>query len=294
MITIGTTQGNGVSNIEVQTTDKYGNVLPTIIVTPDSSNINWKSYDFSDLFMSQMGSPSGTIDTAITNLVDDLIQAGIWEKLDVLLPFVGGNSTDHSLNLKYPFQNQNSFKPQFVGSPTHNSNGLVNANINMYIKFNFNPCFLDMHLDGHFSLYYRTHTAVNNQYEVIYSGDSRQGAWFLNMPNAGSGTNGMSMCSVLNQVNPSSALTLTGHWLLNRTSNTTLRQVRNGVLDRSITNNSSGPYYDSGGGTYGCIAMGLGDKNIALVSIGKGLTAQNEADFYNIVQAFQTSLGRNV
>jgi hypothetical protein len=41
-------------------------------------------------------------------------------------------------------------------------------------------------------------------------------------------------------------------------------------------------------------ASSLGNRKISFASFGLPLTAQQRADFYNIVQAFQTNLGRNV
>lgn len=283
----------GPSEFTVGNMDRFGNVLPTIIVNTNQE-FNWRAYDFSDAFLSLLAAPSSMIQDAIRILVDSLIQAGLWEFYHAVYPLVNGNSTDHSLNLKYPFANQNSMKLQFIGSPIHDGNGVTMANTNQYCKLNMTPGVLEMYTTGHFSLYYRTHTANNNALEVSFSGDSREGRWFLNQPNAGAGTNGMSLCSNISQTHPAPELDLTGLWLLNRTSTTNLRQVRNGVLNRQIANNSSGPFYDGAAGTYSSILLCSGQKNAAFMSIGKGLSAIQEVDMFNIVQTFQTSLARAV
>lgn len=282
--------------VETEITDRFGNVLPTIIVTSASPDIDWRSYDFSDKFLSQLASPSQTIQDAIANAVDSLIQAGVWETYHAVFPFVNGTSADHSFNLKYPFANETGIKLWFIGSPTHDANGVTFASINQYLSVSANASFLQMYNDGHFSFYFRSYTPTNNNVEVSFSGDSDEGRWFLNQPNAGSGTNGMSMCSPISQVNPSPALTLTGLWMLNRPSTSILRQIRNGSLDRQITNNSGSqaPFFDSTGVSWSNIRACSGVKNAALFTIGKGMTSQQEADHYTIWQQFQTDLSRNV
>ncbi|HEY1046114.1 MAG TPA: hypothetical protein VGF79_06705 [Bacteroidia bacterium] len=285
-----------VTEVEAETTDRFGNVLPTIIVKPDEPEINWKSYDFSDLFLSRLSSPSSTIQSAISTAVDSAIEAGIWDLYHAIYPLVNGTEADHSYNLKFPFNNEMAMKLHFIGSPTHNSNGITMANNTQYCSIAMNPSVLEMYSSGHFSLYYRAYTAIANNLEISFSGDSREGRWFLNQPNAGSGTNGMSMCSSINQITPSPAITLTGLWMLNRTNNTTLRQVRNGTLDRQITNNSGSlaPFFDGSGISWSNIRMCQGDKNCALITIGQGMTSTQEADHYTIWQTFQTELGRQV
>jgi len=281
--------------VELQSVDWMGNILPEIIVTPANNQSNWRSFDFADFFLSLLsGTPGTTIENAIIDLTDDLIQAGIWEYFHALYPLVNGTSADHALNLKYPFAVENAMKINWIGSPTHDSNGVTMANNLQFAALSMNASVLEMYNNGHFSLYYRSYTALNNNLEVAFAGDSDEGRWFLNMPNAGAGTNGMSMCSPISQINPSPALTLTGLWLLNRTSNSNLRQVRNGVLNRQITNSSTGPFWDNTAVSFNSIRLSMGSKNPAFISIGRGLSTQQESDMYAIVQAFQTALGRQV
>src|SRR5690606_34729098 len=153
-----------------------------------------------------------------------------------------------------------------------------------------------MYDHGHFSFYFRSYVATNNNFEITFSGDSDAGRWFLNQPNAGSGTNGMSMCSVISQITPSPALTLTGLWQLNRPSTSILRQIRNGSLNRQISNSSGAqaPFFDSTGASWSSIRACAGERNIALFTLGEGMTTGQEADHHTIWEQFQTDLSRNV
>lgn len=283
----------GPSSFNVGSMDRYGNILPTINIAADQT-LNWRAFDFADKYLSSLSTPSLVFQNALIALVDSMVQAGLWEYYHALYPLGTSNSTDNSLNLKYPYSTQEAMKLQFVGSPVHDANGLTFANLSQGIKLNMTPGVLEMYTSGHFSFYYRSYTPTNNNVDVSASGDSRNVTWFLNQPNAGSGTNGMSLCSNVSQINPAPALEYTGLWLLNRSNNTTLRQVRNGVLNRQISNSSFGPFYDGSSGSYSSIQMCNGPRNVAFISIGRGLTPVQELDMYNIIQVFQTSMGRAI
>jgi hypothetical protein len=123
MISIGTTISNGISSLEVQTTDISGNVLPTIIIGTDAPELSWKSYDYADAFLSSLSSPTVTDEDDIYQLTEDLASIGTLTKFIWLAPYVGGTQADHSLNLRYPYSKGGN-KSQFFGSPTHNSDGV--------------------------------------------------------------------------------------------------------------------------------------------------------------------------
>ncbi|MEO5712154.1 MAG: hypothetical protein ABIT37_01590 [Luteolibacter sp.] len=58
--------------------------------------------------------------TAINNLTLSLKGAGLWSKLDCIYPFVGGNATAHSKNLK-----ANAYNMTWTGGITHDANGIT-------------------------------------------------------------------------------------------------------------------------------------------------------------------------
>lgn len=59
---------------------------------------------------------------AITTLVTQLKENGLWNRMYALYPFVGGTAHTHSFNLKNPNQYKISWSPTGV---THNSNGIT-------------------------------------------------------------------------------------------------------------------------------------------------------------------------
>ena len=295
---------SGGGSYDIDLVDRFGNAFPTASV---SANATWDlrtltPFDWADIFLSRETSwgVSGfytdtDVENAIIDLVDDLFSAGLWELMYGVYPLVGGTSAKHKWNLRYPFNNQNSNILNFSGSPTHNREGISVVGAGSYPCFlSENPSGLEVNGFGHFSAYYRAYTGVSNNRDLISTGDSRSITWCLNDPTSGSGTLIMAWCSPAYSINPSPALTLTGHWTLNRPNNTNLRQIRNGTLERNVAGNNSTSVFFDGTVPYGPFRWGRGTKTMSSFTLGKGLTPTQEADLYTAIQAFQTTLGRQL
>lgn len=69
---------------------------------------------------------AGITDPAIVNALSDfvtnLVNDGLWNKIDVMYPFIGGNQTAHSINLKDPGTYTIT---SWVGSVSHTNNGVT-------------------------------------------------------------------------------------------------------------------------------------------------------------------------
>jgi hypothetical protein len=61
---------------------------------------------------------------AVNILVTDLKTAGIWNKLKVIYPMLGGTASQHKFNLKNPLNTDAAFRLSFNGSFIHSSNGV--------------------------------------------------------------------------------------------------------------------------------------------------------------------------
>jgi hypothetical protein len=300
-LTIEVPSGGGSYDLDL--VDRFGNAFPTKQVT---ANATWDlrtltPFDWADLFLSRetaWGVSGFYTDTdaenAVIDLVDDLFSAGLWELMDGVYPLVGGTAAKHKWNLRYPFANENSMQLLYAGSPTHNREGISVTNSSVYAcRITANPSYLNLNASGHWGFYYRAYTGVNGLHDLRALGDSRQVWWHLNDPNAGSGTLRMAWCGAVSQVNPSPALTLTGQWTLNRPNSSNLRQIRNGVLDRTFTNAASDVLFDTLS-PYGFFQFMQGTKTVSSITFGKGLTPTQEADLYTAIQTFQTTLGRQL
>ena len=74
-------------------------------------------------FLTAAGITDETQESAVNQLVLDLKSAGIWTKMDVVWPIVGGTATAHKYNLVDPQDTDAAYRMTFNGTFTHNANG---------------------------------------------------------------------------------------------------------------------------------------------------------------------------
>lgn len=129
--------------------DRYGNVLPTIIISADQT-IDWRARDYSDYFLTQLAAPNSTKEIAINNLCDSLVAADLLRLIIFLAPFLGENAADNSLNLAYPFSNHAKIK--WFGSPTHGAGFVKGTGALGYGLMDVNSSQLGETSFGYFSL----------------------------------------------------------------------------------------------------------------------------------------------
>jgi hypothetical protein len=223
---------------------------------------------------------------AINQLVLDLKGYSIWTKFKAIYPIVGGSASSHAVNLKTP----GTYNLTFATGWTHSSTGMTP--LNTYADTSLVPSSV-LSLDStHISGYIRTNSVSH--------------APMLSSENAGSYDNGLYIWPLQNQGyysvrindNTSTFATVTydirGLHLATRTAsnvkkyrvNTT--QISNSGVSSTALNTSS-------------IYIGASRNNanyfsnqIAFNSIGDGLTDTDAANFYTAVQAYQTTLSRQV
>jgi hypothetical protein len=83
-------------------------------------------------FIAATGITDNTQKSAINSLVLSLKGYSIWDKLNVIYPFVGGTATTHKFNLKDPRDLDAAYRLSFSGGWTHNSNGITGNGTNAY------------------------------------------------------------------------------------------------------------------------------------------------------------------
>lgn len=98
------------------------------------------SYDSSAIaFIDATGITDQTIQSALNTLVKSLKTNGIWDKIKVAYPLVGGTSSTHKFNLKNPIDTNAGFRLTFSGGWTHDSNGITGNGLNSYADTYFKP-----------------------------------------------------------------------------------------------------------------------------------------------------------
>lgn len=235
-----------------------------------------------------------TQQNAIIQLVADLKSYGIWTKFKAIYPFVGGNATSHKFNLKDPRDLDAAYRLVFNGGGTHNSNG-YQPNINAYADTKLNP-FLTLNIDNmHFSYYSRTNATID-YYDIGITTTTNGSNLSINA--ALKWTDNMTYYSMC--FNPleigKSQISTTKNFIFNKITTTASLFENTSKTSTSVTNRSGLPNgnFFIGARNFNGTAQLSAQRNCAFSSIGDGLTDAEATAFYNAVQAYQTSLFRNV
>lgn len=233
---------------------------------------------------------SGITDTnqinAIIKLVADLKEYNLWVKLNCIYPFIGGSSSSHAINLKSPGTNDLTFS----GGWTHDANGADPNGTTAFANTTFTPVTLPLN---------SIHLSVYNREE--FNGGVEMGS--TTASNAGIDAQ---VVSRLSNINFSSLNALgvagfsqsisTGLCIVNRTSSSGFSYFRNNVKT-SVTLSSSSAnsvsIYIAARNANGTAEL-YEPRQKAFSSIGQGLTDTEASNLYTAVQAFQTTLGRQV
>lgn len=246
-------------------------------------------------FFNATGITDATIKNAINTLVIDLKGYGIWNKMKAIYPFVGGTATTHKFNLKNPADSDAAFRIVFNGGWSHSANGVLPNGTNAYADTFYVPNTECDSQNNSIAIYVRNNASSGQPYDIGASNDfailvspyaliSRYTANQVFFANGS-----------YNQVG--STLDSRGFWngFIDATNQ---RLFRNGLsfLSTSIpvaTLPSFSLYL--GATNAGGAANTFSNKQFAFASMGgTKLTTTEAANYYSAVQAFQTTLGRQV
>lgn len=244
-------------------------------------------------FISIVGIKNGIQIIALNNLARGLKHIGVWERCTVIYPFIGSDATTHGKNLKNP----NIFNITFNGTWTHAETGAKpNTSASSFATSGLTPS-VDLVLnDTHMSYYSRTQNTETGCEIGVNSFDaSKSFQMGLNYNGVGK------FAELYNQTAGSGRIVLSntntlGLQLASRTSGTDFRLYFNGIQVGAT----------STGGTIGTLSTGSleingsngannhSNKECAFVSIGKGISQEQAASMYKIVQKYQALLRRAV
>jgi hypothetical protein len=244
-------------------------------------------------FITAAAITGATQQNAIITLVTQLKTYGIWSKMKALYPFVGGTAAQHRFNLKDPRTVNAAFYLDFLGGGTHSANG-YQPNGNSYAETYFNPTTgYSVNNSAHISFYSRT-----NSSEIF---DTEMGCYDVNnlvitTRRSDQSNNTFLFANTNNGINFVDSDSL-GLYVSNRINNQA-NGFKNGVSKGSNTvtdnarNNRSVVICAQSSLLYGITQYS--SRQCAFSSIGDGLTDAEATALYNAVQAFQTTLGRQV
>lgn len=244
-------------------------------------------------FITAAGITDATQQSAINTLVTDLKTYGIWSKMKAIYPIVGGTASAHKWNLKDPRDLDAAFRLVFSGGWTHSSNGATPNGTNGYADTFLIPSTSLSQNSTHLSYYSRTNnttgrtemgarTASGNECYLLIRYDDQQ---IYGAINRGGYVRG-------------GTLTTTASYLIgSRLTSTTEKYYWQGSLFQTLSQTSANIPSHSihiGAKNVAGTANDFNNRQCAFASIGDGLTDTEAANLYTAVQAYQTSLSRNV
>lgn len=239
-------------------------------------------------FITAAGITDTTQKNAINTLVVDLKGYGIWSKMKAIYPFVGGTSTSHSYNLKNTLQ----FQIVWSGGVTHSSTGVTFNGTNGYGNTNLNTNSVSNPANYHQSIYSRTLGGNNSWVDI--------GNWVTGRINfIQIGNNANTYDNYIFDATSALGISNSGAramFMANRI-NTSRKSFRNGVSIQSQTiavgSNINLNVFIGAVNLNGNASNYIG-RNLAFSTIGDGLTDTEASNLYTAVQAYQTTLGRQV
>lgn len=237
-------------------------------------------------FLTNTGIVDATITGAVRTLAMRLDDFGIWSKMRALYPFVGGTATTHKYNLKDPRDLDAAYRMIFAGGWTHNSNGITGNGTNTS-----GDSRLANNVPSQNSLNMGVYNRTAGTGGVEWSGSSSPRTWLAGNI---SGTAYFDMNNSASTATTTAPADVRGTLMANRTDSASTELNLNAQGQRTTAAASSAPTATnfilgqfSGGGFNTA-------RNYAAAWIADGLTPLEEANLRTVMQAFQTTLSRNV
>ncbi len=242
-------------------------------------------------FLAAAGITDATITSAVCTLVIAMKANGTWSKMQAIYPMVGGTATTHKFNLKNPADSNAAFRLAFTGGWTHSANGALPNGTNAVADTFYIPSTSATQNSHHLSYYSRTNS---NGVEVeIGAASGTQGSLIeIRTSNVTYYRINSSVVYVTAVDTDSRA-----YYISNRTASNVINGWRNSTKVANGTTVSSAPIglkYQIGAFNDANTIRYYSTKQCAFASIGSGLTDGEAAALYSSVQAFQTTLSRQV
>jgi len=246
-------------------------------------------------FFEEAGIVDATQKLAIEQLIYNLCNFGLWDKMAAIYPFVGGSALSHSFNLK-DCVNHNL---DFFGGWVHSATGAKPNGVNAYAETNIKRSSILFNLDGnpanrHIS--YFIGSTPNDEGCVIGAGNGGGFApnWIL--PNNG-GLGNFSNGSFDNYLVPlqSNNLVLASFSLGTTTMGFAMNNSIISDMFRAVSYGQNNATYVLGATTVdGGGITRYSSSSCKFASIGLGLNKQEALVLHQITNDFQTTLNRAV
>lgn len=221
---------------------------------------------------------------AVNNLVKQLKDSSLWATFMAIYPMVGGTPASTKWNLKDPENTDAAYRLTFNGAPAYAGTGVLFPTIADYADTHLSDAVLTYN-DNSISYYSETQNTISGYDMGCYDGAKPYNEVAIYHENDASVWFGYY------DYGPKPANTK-GLFTFSATASDITR-YENGTI---VNSSNNAPVAGSTGypillGTVASASSG-GQRACALAAIGGGLTAAQALTFYNIVQNFETTLGR--
>jgi hypothetical protein len=231
--------------------------------------------------------------TAINNLVIGMKADGVWTKMKAVYPFVGGTATSHKFNLKNPLDTDVAFRLAFSGGWTHDSNGVTPNGVNAFANTYFFPR-ISLTIGSNSQGQYQRLNAIDSGFRGVWDNIT---AYKLEIcTNSVSFGNNCRTTANGADLNPAAIADTTG-LILSKSQGGEFKFLRNSSIIASTTAGSTiypiRTYHIGALNNNGTITS-YSNMPISFSFLGDGLTDTEASNLYTRVQAFQTTLNRQV
>jgi len=223
--------------------------------------------------------------TAINNLVAGLKANSLWDKMQVIYPFVGGTAYAHKWNLKNPADTDAAFRIQYFGAVNHSNDGVTSTG--GYINTYFNPTFLEQSSSFHYSLYIYSATLSSN------AGILEGGTATVYRPSV-FGT--MQVSNYQTSVFNPGQVNIPG-FIVNTRTDASIATLYRYLTTGNFTNTNSSAFSSNTNNIYllgGPASQPYTTGILNFASLGPGLTADESSTLNTVVRNFNIALSRNV
>ena len=252
----------------------------------DPNPKNLTIYDADALrFIDSAGISDSIRKAAINNFVKQLKDSSLWTGFMAIYPMAGGNANTTKWNLKDPRDLDVAYRLTFYGTPVYASTGVLFSTTSDYANTHLTDNIMAGYNNNSIAYYSRTQNTISgydmgcsdtkkpwNEFGIYQASDNTE---FFGFHAAG--------------ISP--AITK-GLFILSSTASD-VKRYDNGIVTDSKGSAPTSTFTNLPiliGSASG--APSVGQRECALAAIGNGLTDAQSLTFYNIVQNFETALGR--
>ena len=264
----------------------YAGQLPTQLglIGSIAFGIDPDAQAFFDRVTAAGGTLSSTEQLAIDTLVKQMKLDGTWTPMKAIYPMVGASAAACAQNLKSA-----SFTGTFSSGWTFASSGITPNGTNAFVNTQLNQSTNLINTSLHCSYYVNGGTFTSGSGEIGLFNTSI--TWLLLR------STGLFFNQADGDSSSATSTSSNGFYLASRTSNSLRKGYFNGSSVRTSTSSATSlenlNYYFGALNAFGTASFFSSIKT-AFASIGDGLTDTQASDFYTAVQAFQTTLSRQV